>query len=85
MLYDYLANPVLLDLVPAHAERLYVGRRGRGAYQDQDEVNRLLIDKAREGKIVVRLKGGDPFVFGRGGKKLRRLPPQESRSRSFPA
>jgi len=69
VLYDYLANPVLLDLVPAQAERFYVGRRGRGSYQDQDEVNRLLIDKAREGKIVVRLKGGDPFVFGRGGEE----------------
>ena len=69
VLYDYLANPILLDLAPAHAERVYVGRRGRGAYQDQEEVNRLLIDKAREGKIVVRLKGGDPFVFGRGGEE----------------
>ncbi|MGH7232239.1 MAG: uroporphyrinogen-III C-methyltransferase [Nitrospiraceae bacterium] len=69
VLYDYLANPVLLDLVPPHAERLYVGRRGRGAYQDQAEVNRVLIEKAREGKTVVRLKGGDPFVFGRGGEE----------------
>src|SRR2546428_10702434 len=69
VLYDYLANPVLLDHVPAHAERIYVGRRGRGRYQDQDEVNRLIIEKAREGKVVVRLKGGDPFVFGRGGEE----------------
>jgi uroporphyrinogen III methyltransferase/synthase len=69
ILYDYLANPVLLDLAPSHAERLYVGRRGRGAYQDQEDVNRLLIEKARGGKIVVRLKGGDPFVFGRGGEE----------------
>lgn len=69
VLYDYLANPVLLDYVPAHAERIYVGRRGRGTYQDQREVNRLIIDKAREGKVVVRLKGGDPFVFGRGGEE----------------
>src|SRR5438094_7931843 len=68
VLYDYLANPVLLDHVPAHAERIYVGRRGRGRYQDQDEVNRLIIEKAREGKVVVRLKGGDPFVFGLGGE-----------------
>src|SRR5437867_2550089 len=69
VLYDYLANPVLLDHAPAHAERIYVGRRGRGRYQDQDEVNRLIIEKAREGKVVVRLKGGDPFVFGRGGEE----------------
>lgn len=69
VLYDYLANPVLLDLVPAHAERIYVGRRGRGRYQSQDEIHHVLIEKAREGKIVVRLKGGDPFVFGRGGEE----------------
>ena len=69
VLYDYLANPVLLDLAPSRAERLYVGRRGRGAYQHQEDVNRLLIERARGGKIVVRLKGGDPFVFGRGGEE----------------
>ncbi len=69
VLYDYLANPVLLDYAPAGVERIYVGRRGRGAYQDQAEVNRLMIERARGGKVVVRLKGGDPFVFGRGGEE----------------
>lgn len=69
VLYDYLANPVLLEFAPAGAERIYVGRRGRGQYQDQGEINRLLIERARAGKIVVRLKGGDPFVFGRGGEE----------------
>lgn len=69
VLYDYLANPVLLDYAPVEAERIYVGRRGRGAYQDQAEINRMLIEKAREGKTVVRLKGGDPFIFGRGGEE----------------
>ena len=69
VIYDYLANPALLNYVPAGAERVYVGRRGRGRYQEQHDINRLLIDKAREGKIVVRLKGGDPFVFGRGGEE----------------
>jgi uroporphyrinogen III methyltransferase / synthase len=69
VVYDYLANPVLLDYAPAAAERIYVGRRDRGAYQDQHEVNHLLIGKAREGHVVVRLKGGDPFVFGRGGEE----------------
>jgi len=69
VLYDYLANPVLLEFAPSGAERIYVGRRGRGQYQDQGEINRLLIGKARAGKIVVRLKGGDPFVFGRGGEE----------------
>ena len=69
VLYDYLANPVLLDHAPPHAERIYVGRRGRGSYQDQREITRLLIERARAGKTVVRLKGGDPFVFGRGGEE----------------
>ncbi len=69
VLYDYLANPALLRYAPASAERIYVGRRGRAGYQDQAEVNRLMIEHARSGKTVVRLKGGDPFVFGRGGEE----------------
>ncbi len=69
VLYDYLANPALLRFAPATAERIYVGRRGRGRYQEQEAINRLLIDRARAGQIVVRLKGGDPFVFGRGGEE----------------
>src|SRR5882672_493526 len=70
VLYDYLANPVLLQYAPATAQRIYVGRRGRGQYQDQADINRLLIERAKEGSVVVRLKGGDPFVFGRGGEEV---------------
>ena len=69
VLYDYLANPVLLQYAPAEAERIYVGRRGRGQYQDQTDINRSLIEHAKNGNVVVRLKGGDPFVFGRGGEE----------------
>ena len=69
VLYDHLANPDLLKFAPSHAERIYVGRKGRGAYRDQAEIHALLITKAQEGKCVVRLKGGDPFVFGRGGEE----------------
>ena len=69
VLYDHLANPVLLQYAPPQAERMYVGRRGRGQYAHQKEINQLLISKAREGNCVVRLKGGDPFVFGRGGEE----------------
>ena len=69
VLYDYLANPALLDHAPVHAERVYVGRRGRGQYQEQTEINRLMIERAQAGNVVVRLKGGDPFVFGRGGEE----------------
>lgn len=69
VLYDYLANPALLQYAPSTAERLYVGRRGRGQYQDQADINRILVERARAGQVVVRLKGGDPFVFGRGGEE----------------
>jgi len=69
VLYDHLANPVLLDYAPSHAERIYVGRSGRGAYRPQEEIHQILIQKVQEGKQVVRLKGGDPFVFGRGGEE----------------
>jgi uroporphyrinogen III methyltransferase/synthase len=73
ILYDYLANPALLAHASDQAERVYVGRRGRGKYPAQEEINRLLIERAREGKTVVRLKGGDPFVFGRGGEEAEAL------------
>ncbi len=69
VLYDHLANPELLRHASMEAEKIYVGRKGRGAYRDQEEINGLLVRKAREGKCVVRLKGGDPFVFGRGGEE----------------
>ena len=73
VLYDYLANPALLAHAPEQAERLYVGRRGTGKYPEQASINRLLIDRAQAGKVVVRLKGGDPFVFGRGGEEAEAL------------
>ena len=69
VLYDFLANPALLQYAPPSAQRIYVGRRGRGQYQDQTDINRLIIERAKEGHVVVRLKGGDPFVFGRGGEE----------------
>ena len=73
VLYDYLANPALLAHARDHAERVYVGRRGKGEYPAQEAINRLLIDRARDGNVVVRLKGGDPFVFGRGGEEAEAL------------
>ena len=73
VLYDYLANPVLLSHAPSDAEQLYVGRRGKGTYPHQETINRLLIERAQAGKVVVRLKGGDPFVFGRGGEEAEAL------------
>lgn len=73
VLYDYLANPALLSHAPLQAERIYVGRRGRGQYQPQETTNRMLIERAQRGQVVVRLKGGDPFVFGRGGEEAEAL------------
>ncbi len=73
VLYDYLANPDLLSYAPDHAERVYVGRRGKGSYPEQETISRLLIERARARKVVVRLKGGDPFVFGRGGEEAEAL------------
>ncbi len=72
VVFDYLANPQLLRHCP-EAETIYVGKQASRHAMTQDEINRLLIAKAREGKRVVRLKGGDPFVFGRGGEEAEAL------------
>ncbi len=73
VIYDYLVNPELLSHVPLAAERIYVGKVGGGQQTPQYEINRLLIDQAQTGKRVVRLKGGDPFLFGRGGEEAESL------------
>jgi len=69
VIYDYLVNPEMLGLVPARAERVYVGKVGGGRQTPQSDINRLLVGLSRAGKRVVRLKGGDPFLFGRGGEE----------------
>ena len=70
VVYDLLVNPVLLRFARADAEII---SRGKRAEFSQEQINELLIAKAREGKIVVRLKGGDPYVFGRGGEEAEAL------------
>src|SRR5581483_9673990 len=74
VIYDYLVNPELLSLAPSGAERIFAGKKG-GADKamDQADLNALLIERARSGKKVVRLKGGDPFIFGRGGEEAEAL------------
>lgn len=73
VLYDNLANEALLDLAPASAERLYVGKKKSSHAYSQEEICAMLIDRARRGLNVVRLKGGDPFIFGRGGEEAEAL------------
>jgi uroporphyrinogen III methyltransferase/synthase len=68
IVYDHLANPDLIGWARANAEIIYAGKQP-GEGQTQREINAMLIDRAREGKVVVRLKGGDPFVFGRGAEE----------------
>lgn len=73
VVYDALVNPELLRLAPKSAEIIFGGKRGKEHVMAQKDLNQLLIDKAREGKTVVRLKGGDPYVFGRGGEEAEQL------------
>lgn len=74
VVYDYLANPKLLAYVPAAAERVYAGKKGGGLHAfTQDGINQMLVDFALAGKRVVRLKGGDPFIFGRGAEEIEEL------------
>src|SRR5580765_1573960 len=73
VVYDALVNPELLRLAPKKAAIIYGGKRGKEHTIPQPELNQLLIKKAQAGKTVVRLKGGDPYVFGRGGEEAEQL------------
>ena len=69
VVYDYLADPVLLTHAPETAEKIYVGKSASQHTMEQGDINALLVKKAGQGNVTVRLKGGDPFVFGRGGEE----------------
>ncbi len=73
IIYDYLANERILDQRRSDAELVYVGKQGGKHTLPQHEINSLIVKKAKEGKNVVRLKGGDPFIFGRGGEEAEEL------------
>jgi uroporphyrinogen III methyltransferase/synthase len=73
VLYDALASDRLLNYAPASAERIYVGKKRANHEMSQEEINALLVEHGRSGKNVVRLKGGDPFIFARGGEEVEAL------------
>ena len=73
VVYDFHLNAQVLNYIKHDAEFIYAGKRGGHHTMTQDEINKVLVEKAKEGKVVCRLKGGDPFVFGRGGEEAEAL------------
>ncbi|GAB4173284.1 MAG: hypothetical protein Fur0039_14590 [Rhodocyclaceae bacterium] len=73
LVYDHLVGAGVLDFVSPHAQRIYVGKEPGHHTLPQSEINAVLVRLARQGKITVRLKGGDPFIFGRGGEEIEEL------------
>lgn len=73
IIYDYLASPALLRYADTKAELIYVGKKGGDHTLSQENINHLIVQKAKTGATVTRLKGGDPFIFGRGGEEAEEL------------
>lgn len=73
VVYDKLVSDAIMDLIPAGTTRIFAGKQARNHYMPQPDINSLLVDLAASGRKVMRLKGGDPFVFGRGGEEALHL------------
>jgi len=73
VIYDALMNPIILEHVPENAEKVFIGKSRHHNRISQKDVEKMMVEKAKEGKTVVRLKGGDPFIFGRGGEEAETL------------
>ncbi len=84
VVYDNLVSDAILDRMPARAERVYAGKEAGSHTMDQRAINALLEERARNGQMVVRLKGGDPFVFGRGGEEAEYLAERKIRFEIVP-
>ncbi|MBL4692446.1 MAG: uroporphyrinogen-III C-methyltransferase [Magnetovibrio sp.] len=69
VVYDRLVSKEILDLVPAQAQKVFAGKAARDHFMPQEQINQTLVDFAQKNKVVVRLKGGDPFIFGRGSEE----------------
>src|SRR3990167_4421150 len=77
VVYDNLVNPILLTTASFRAEKIFVWKMGSRHILEQSEIDKIVIEKARQGKKVVRLKGGDPYIFGRGGEEASALKSQD--------
>lgn len=73
VVYDRLISDDIINLIPPAVEKIYAGKSCRNHHMTQDEINACLVEKANENKVVVRLKGGDPFIYGRGGEEALHL------------
>lgn len=73
VIYDRLISDEIMAMIPPHIEKIYAGKSCRNHHMTQEEINHALVSEAKKGQIIVRLKGGDPFIFGRGGEEAEYL------------